>query len=382
MSVLFLITLSLNIAPAQAAETRTVTGVSAYYRADLGYLVGWTNPSTTKGITSYTVTANPSGKTCIAGGATNIKCVFTNSQLGFTETYSFTVVANSLNGVGSPSAPSNSIKAASIPFAPQIPLAMIKSDTEIDIAWVPNTNDGGAPLYGYRVNVWESQSNGDPGLVAVDTISLDTTFSATGLKPSTLYIINVASCNSYGCNSADKWAYISTTGEVGLSSIKQPVSLSGGNASTDCWDRTVDAGDAASLGIQIDKNSYTCTTPFVDPSNYPKIVPTATELSVTLATKFAQSISFSGFARSYSISQWAAVGGTSWVAYLNASSKAPVLGFTIIPTVLSLTPSVCIIDAKRVKFVSPGQCIISASIGENNIWKASGTVKASFQIVL
>jgi hypothetical protein len=56
------------------------------------------------------------------------------------------VNVNTAAGSGPVSAPSNAIKAASIPYAPQIPLAKVISDTQIDIAWVPNPNDGGAPL--------------------------------------------------------------------------------------------------------------------------------------------------------------------------------------------------------------------------------------------
>ena len=372
---------SVGIIPAHAAETRVASGVSAYYRADLGYMVGWTNPTDTKGVTGYTVTANPGGKTCLAGGATNNKCVFTNATLGYTNSYTFTVVANSTAGIGQPSIQSNIIKAASIPFAPQKPLAHLKSNTEIDIAWVPNTNDGGAPLYGYKVNIWESQANGDPGAVVANAISNDTTFSISALKESTLYIINVASCNAYGCNSADKWTYISTTGTNGVSPISSPVFLSGGSPSTSCWNRTVDAGEATSLGITINKNIYTCSAPFVDPANYPKIIPTATSLPFVIQTKFSQSISFSGFAKTYSMSVWSAKGGNSWTAYLYASSKSPALGFTIAPTVTSLTPSFCQIQDKLVKFISPGTCTISASIGSDNIWNASKTISTSFQIL-
>jgi len=372
--------LSIGVYPAEAAESRTVTGVSAYYRADLGYMVGWTLPSDTKGIKSYTVTSN-TGQICTASGATNVKCVFTTAQLGFVNTYTFTVTINSAGGIGIASAQSNPVKAASIPYAPQQPLAVVKSDTSIDIAWVPNTNDGGASLYGYRVNVWESQANGDPGTVAVDSVSLDTTFSATGLKPSTLYVVNVASCNAYGCNSADKWTYISTTGSTGISAIKAPVFMSGGSPSTACWNRTADAGEAAALGVTINKNSYTCSTEFVDPLTYPKIVPSATNLSYSIQAKFAQSISFSGFAKTYSMAVWSATGGPSWNAYLYASSKAPVVGFTIAPVVTSTTPLTCQIQGKLIKFIAPGVCSLSAHVGGNNIWSESKVTTTSFQIL-
>lgn len=378
--ILSAIALISGIAPAQAAETRTVTGASAYYRADLGYMVGWTLPSDTKGIKSYTVTASPTGLTCKASGATNNKCVFTTKQLPSGNTYNFSVVVNSVNGDSVSSAPSNQIKSASIPFAPQQPLANVNSDTEISVAWVPNTNDGGSPLYGYRVNVWESLPNGDPGAVAFDGLSTTTTIKVSGLKPGTLYVVNVQSCNSYGCNSADKWTYVSTTGSSDISAVVPPKSASGGNPSTSCWNRTVDAGNAASTGIAFTNTGYTCPAVFVDPSQYPVIIAGA-NTPINLATKFAQSATFSGFSKTYSMSAWSITGGVKWTSYLFSASKAPVGGFTITPTVTSLTPSVCQVQGTLVRFASTGTCTVSGSIGENGIWKSASVATTSFQII-
>lgn len=381
-----LIALSLaivGISPAQAAETRTVTAVSAYYRVDLGYMVGWTLPADTSKISSYTVTANPGGKTCTAGGATNVKCVFSNTDLGFTNTYTFTVFANSNNGAGPVSTPSKAIKSASIPYAPQIPLAKVISDTRIDIAWVPNPNDGGVPLYGYRVTVWPSSPSGDPiSAEAISQLVLKPNTSVTGLKPSTLYIINVASCNAYGCNSADKWTYISTTGSAGLSKIKPPVVISGGSASTTCWDRTLDAGNASSTGVTITKSAYKCTAEYVDPANYPKVDSSAINTVIgDLPTKFAQSVSFGGYSKQYSIAEWSKTGGNTWSAYFAASSKSVTLGFTIPPVITSSTPATCKIDGAWIKFLAPGTCTVSGSVGGNNIWKPSAVASTSFLLV-
>jgi hypothetical protein len=69
--------------PAHAAETRVVTGVSAYYRVDLGYTVGWTLPSDISKITGYTVTGKPWRQdNALRSNATNTKCVFSNNDLG------------------------------------------------------------------------------------------------------------------------------------------------------------------------------------------------------------------------------------------------------------------------------------------------------------
>lgn len=146
LAFLFLVATILGFSPAHAAESRVVTGVSAFYRVDLGYLVGWTLPSNTSKITGYTVTSNPGNFQCVVRGTITNKCTFTNKQLGFKETYTFTVAIDGADGSGPNSAQSNAIRHSSIPYAPQIPLAKVVSDTAIDIAWVPDPNDGGAPL--------------------------------------------------------------------------------------------------------------------------------------------------------------------------------------------------------------------------------------------
>ena len=369
--------------PAYAAETRVVTGVSAYYRVDLGYMVGWTLPSDISKITGYTVTANPGGKTCVASNAINTKCVFSNNDLGYTNSYTFTVIANTAAGNGPVSAPSNAIKAASIPYAPQIPLVKVISDTQIDIAWVPNPNDGGAPLYGYRVWVWPSSPSGDPiSAEAITQLVTKPNTSVSGLKPSTMYIVNVASCNAYGCNSADAWTYVSTTGPAGLSKIKPPIVINGGSASTTCWDRVLDGGNAASTGATITKSAYKCTAPFVDPATYPKVDPTAINSVIgELPTKFAQSASFLGFSPKYSMAEWSKTGGNTWFAYFYATSKSVTLGFTIPPVITSTTPSVCKVDGQWIKFLAVGTCTVTGSVAGNNIWKPSNVATTSFQIV-
>ena len=372
----------LGLAPAHAAETRVVSGVSAYYRVDLGYLVGWTLPADTKGITTYTVTANPGGKTCLAGG-NSVKCAFTNTALGFTNTYTFTVVANTAAGDGPVSAPSNAIKAASIPYAPLTALAKATSDTSVDVEWVPNQNDGGSPMYGYTITWWPSSASGDPiGNEQKQIVATTTRASLTGLKPSTMYIINVASCNAYGCNSADRWVYVSTTGTAGLSKIKPPVVISGGSATTTCWNAIWDAGTAASTGSTFTRSTTKCPGITLDPALYPKIDPTAINSKMApLATKFAQSASFMGFSKTYSMKEWAATGGNNWYAYFSASSKSVTLGFTTPYTVISITPTVCTVADRWVKFLAPGECILNGSVAGNDIWLPSPVAVGRFTII-
>ena len=364
---------------AQAAENRVVTGVSAYYRVDIGYLVGWTLPTTTAGITSYTVTAMPGGAQCVAQGSNTQSCTFTQKQLGFKGTYTFTVTVNTAQGNGPASAPSNPIRHASIPTAPQPPVAKVISDTQLDIAWIPAPDDGGAPLYGYRLTVWESQANTDPGAVAYDNVETKTFASITGLKPSTMYVINVASCNAYGCNSADLWTYASTTGPLGLSKIRAPRVISGGNASTTCWDAIMDGGNAASTGTTITKSATKCPTQLLDPSLYPKIDPSAVSQNLpNLPTKFRQNAMFIGFAKSYSMKTWSI--GLNWSAYFTLSSKSVALGFVIPPLVVSTTPTVCSVTDRVIKFIAPGECVLNGSAKGDNTWAPSNVAVGKFTV--
>jgi hypothetical protein len=292
------------------------------------------------------------------------------------------VVANTSTGDGPASAPSNQIKYASIPYAPQPPLAKITSDTSMDIAWVPNSNDGGAPLYGYRLTVWEMLLSTDPGAIAYNGIELKTNKSVTGLKPSTMYVINVQSCNAYGCNSADKWTYISTTGPTGLSKLRSPRVISGGSATTTCWNAVLDGGNAASTGATFTKTNNPCPGIVVDPATYPKIVPSATQMvSAPLATKFAQSAGFGGWSKTYSMKEWSKTGGNNWTAYFMASTKTPTLGFTIEPVITSATPAVCSIEGRWVKFLAPGECVLNGSVGGDYVWLPSGIATSKFTII-
>jgi hypothetical protein len=158
--------------------------------------------------------------------------------------------------------------------------------------------------------------------------------------------------------------------------------LSGGSATTTCWDRVLDGGNAASTGATITRSAYKCTLPFVDPVLYPKIVPGATQMvSAPLATRFAQSVSFGSWSKTYSMKEWSKTGGNNWFAYFFASSKTPVMGFTIEPTIVSTTPAVCSIDGRWVKFLAPGECILNGSVGGDFIWLPSGIATSRFTII-
>jgi hypothetical protein len=370
------LTLGLSLQTGAASATtadKSVYDVSAYYQVNLGYMVGWKTPANRSGITGYTVTANPSGKTCVVRGAGTDVCTFPARVLGYTGAFNFTVATNFGSSVIATSDVSNSVTPASIPVAPLAMGAEVVSDTQIDVAWVPSANTGGAPLYGYTVTYWKSDLRGNPNnATKQELVVTDTSVSLTGLDSSTMYIINVASCNAYGCNSAHKWSYTPTTPITSaVTSIQLPRNIFGGTASTTCFESIYDAMNGES------STGAVCGSVIADPSTYPVVVAGATEIvQAELATKFAQRATLS-FGRSYSLRTWGPI-GISWFAQLRATSKSVVAGFVTSVDIASSTPLVCEVVGSRVMLLSAGTCTISARVGGNSVFKDSNVATSRF----
>jgi hypothetical protein len=372
------LTLGLSLQTGAASATtadKSVYDVSAYYQVNLGYMVGWKTPADQSGITGYTVTANPSGKTCVARGARADNCTFPARVLGYTGAFNFTVATNFGSSVIATSDVSNSVTAASIPVAPLAMGAEVVSDTQIDVAWVPSASTGGAPLYGYSVTYWKSDLRGNPiNATRQDLIATGTSVSLTGLDSSTMYIINVAACNAYGCNSAGRWSYTPTTPiTTAVTSIRLPRNIYGGTASTVCFDSIYDANNGES------STGFVCGSVVADPSTYPVVVPGATEIVLPeLATKFGQWARLS-FRRSYSLATWSTI-GISWFAHLTAASKSVVKGFVTPVNISSNTPATCEIVGPKIVLKAVGPCTIAATVEGNEVFKPSNTATYTLNV--
>lgn len=365
---------SVTAAPASASTgSQAVEGVSAYYRVDLGYMVGWQTPSNRSNIVSYTVTAS-TGQTCVAKGSTANKCVFPSRVIGYTGSYDFTVTTNLRSGVGGVSDASNIVGAATIPSSPLAVTAETVSNTQIDVAWIPASGTGNLSLYGYKVTYWETDQNGQPmGDTRQDVVVSDT-FVSLDVAESTMYTINVAACNALGCNSANYWVHTATTPITSeIESIVFPTVIGGGSADTTCFESIYDANSGeTALG--------SCGSVVADPSTYPVVDPTATEVSQTpLATKFAQRAVLTNFSSYYSLRTWGPI-GISWFSRLTADSKSYTLGFTTDVNIWSKTPAVCEVVGDKIQLRSTGYCDIYAQVGGDNVWLPSNTVAKRIKI--
>lgn len=368
--VLTTLALSMGVFSPVAAlgSSQAALDVSAYYRVDLGYKVGWKAPSDVSGVTGYLVTAQPGGQTCVVLRAAAKECTFSTRALGFTQQYRF-AVATLKNGVPvATSVLSNAVSAASIPVAPLIATSSVVSSTQVDVAWIPSPNNGGAPLYGYKVTYWKSDTRGNPINATKAELVVSDTFTSLSVEPGFMYIINVAACNAYGCNSTQYWTYANT----GATNVVLPRVIGGGTASTTCFESIYDANvGETQLG--------TCGSVVADPSTYPTVDPSATTLNIQLATKFDQGAGFSRFMRSYSLRTWGPI-GLPWFAYFNATSKSVANGFEIAPVVVSTTPATCDVVGGKIIFKAVGQCIVNGSVGGNGVWNPSNVATAVLNV--
>jgi hypothetical protein len=358
---------------ASAATTQEATGVSAYYRVDLGYMVGWTVPTNRTGVVGYTVTAN-TGQTCSVKAAMTNVCTFKTAALGYAGSFNFTVSTLGVSSVLATSRVSNTIGTASIPSAPLLVTSEAISDTQINVAWVPATGTGNLDLYGYKVTYWESGLTGSPvNSTKTEFVSTDT-HAQLIVSPETMYIINVASCNALGCNSANYWSYVATNPESeSVQAIVLPTIIGGGSADTTCFESIYDAnaGETA-LG--------SCGSVVANPATYPVINPSATEvLDPELATKFANKAVLSNFTKTYSLKTWGAI-GIDWFARFTATSKSYTLGFTTTPRIASTTPSTCEVVGPKIVLKAVGLCSLVASVDGNGVFKPSNTATASFSV--
>ncbi len=365
----------MNGVAASATTTQEVTGVSAYYRVDLGYKVGWTLPTDRTNIAGYTVTANPGGKTCTVNSSSAIECTYSASTLGYTGLYNFTVTTRLKTGQTFVSGASNTVGAKSIPSAPLLVDSTTASDTQIDVAWVPSAKTGGSPVIGYKITRWESDAFGQPkSATRVDIMSVTTQVSLTGLTPSTMYIINVATCNALGCNSANYWVHSATTPNTAeLDAIKFPTVISGGSADTDCFDSILDGNTGEIVA------GATCAGVVIDPSTYPVVDPTATSVDPVLATKFANKATLS-LASSYSLKTWGPI-GIAWFPYLKSTSKSVTLGFTTPVTVWSETPATCDVVGDKIILKAVGSCKVYGSVAGDNTWNASNVAYYTTKVI-
>ena len=148
-------------------------------------LVSWTAPSTGGSpITSYTVTASPGGSTCTTA---TTGCAVPQLQNG--TTYTFTVVATNIAGVGNPSLPSNDVSPSPLP-SPPVNVTLSVNANVINVSWQPPVSSG-SPVTSYTATA-------SPG--GKNCVSTTLTCRITGLTNGTRYAVSVVAHSTIGAS--------------------------------------------------------------------------------------------------------------------------------------------------------------------------------------
>ena len=369
-------------APAsQAAGTviPPVTGVSAIWEPKIGFLVNWTPVAASVKPTSFTVTASPSGATCTAGANSN-QCIFSNSTVPFPfkpfTPNTFTVVVNTAAGSSAPSAPSAPTAWVGMPGYPAPVIGKVVGTTEVDLTWVPSTSTGGVPIYGYKVYAWPYYNT------SLQTVQLvtGTSVNLTGLTPNTWYEFTVAECNVYGCDASDPNDQY--TGPITAQALKTkpPATLSGGNASTTCWDAVLNGGNATTATPTLTKSTTPCPLNLPPASSWPVVNPAATTFPVPAPVNRFTNLSSLMLWQisSQSLAVWAKWNGLMPIApYFN---NYGLLNSQSTVTLTSKTPTVCGISGMNVQLIAPGTCTLTAQTGGDTWYLPSAVSTGSFTI--
>ena len=153
--------------------------------------VFWVAPTPTPGnigITKYTVTSTPTGKTCTAGGTTTHRCRVTTLMNG--TSYTFKVKATNAVGTGPTTPASNVVIPETRPPTSPTMVKATAGNGSATVTWTPPATTGGSPVTGYSVTSTPTAKT------CTTTGAL--TCTVTGLTNGNAYTFSVTATNAAG----------------------------------------------------------------------------------------------------------------------------------------------------------------------------------------
>ena len=183
-------------APVTPSTTPQAPTSVAAVKANASAVLSWSAPDNGgASITGYVVTpylgATPQATQSFGPNATGGTVTgLTNGQ-----TYTFTVAAQNLNGVGVPSSASNAVTPSGVAKAPT-DITATPGASSATVSWTA-PDSGGSPIPGYRVTPIVGGSSGTPQ----PFLSTDTSGVVTGLTNGVTYTFIVVAVNANGLGS-------------------------------------------------------------------------------------------------------------------------------------------------------------------------------------
>src|SRR3989441_896796 len=218
VSVLIIVILSIpavsessNIIPHAAAQVAPVvpnppTGLATPYVSSSQISISWFAPSNNGGapITGYKIESSTDGGTTwniIVPNTGSTGTWYSNYHLLASTTYTYRVSAINSAGTGSPSSTvSATTSHRALPSLPTRLSSPHVSSSQISISWFAPSNNGGAPITGYKI---ESSTDGGTtwNIIAPNVAPSPSWYSNYNLLGSTTYTFRVSAINSAGTGS-------------------------------------------------------------------------------------------------------------------------------------------------------------------------------------
>ena len=240
-------TTATTVPGAPTSLTATASGTTAIN-------LSWTAPADDGGasITGYRIDVSPNGTSSWTDLVANTGTTTTYSHTGLSAgtTRHYRVSAINSAGTGAASNVDNATTATTVPGAPTSLTATASGTSTIDLTWNAPSDDGGASISGYKIEV---SSNGGTSWSnrEANTNNTTTTYAHTGLSAGTTRHYRVSAINSAGTGTASSTANATTPTEPGAPT--DLTATASGTSTIDLtWNAPSDDGDASITGYKIE----------------------------------------------------------------------------------------------------------------------------------
>ncbi len=309
------------------------TGLTATASGQTTINLSWTAPTNTGGaaITGYRVEVSPTGTgdtwTNLVLNTNSTATTYAHTGLTAGTTRHYRVRA--INSVD-PGAASNvvsattSLPAATAPGVPTGLTATASGPTTINLSWTAPSNNGGASITGYRVDISPNGTDNWNNLVA-NTQSTATTYTHSGLDANTTRHYRVRAINSVGPGPASTAANATTGAATAPGAPTSLTATADGQTTINLrWAAPTNTGGTAITGYQIE----------VSPNgtdNWTNLV------ANTAATTYAHTGLSAGVTRYYRVRAINVVGTGNPSTIANATTSTPTATAPGAPTSLTAT---------------------------------------------
>ena len=322
-------TTATTVPGAPTSLTATASGTTAIN-------LSWTAPADHGGasITGYRIDVSPNGTsswTDLVANTGTTTTTYSHTGLSAGTTRHYRVSAINSVGTGAASNVDNATTATTVPGAPTGLTATASGTSTIDLTWNAPSDDGGASISGYKIEVSSNGSSSWSDLVA-NTNNTTTTYSHTGLSAGTTRHYRVSAINSVGTGTASSTAN-ATTDAAAPTEPGAPTGLTAtasGTSTIDLdWTEPSDDGDASITGYKIE------VSPNGSSSSWSDLVANTNNTTTT----YSHTGLSAGTTRHYRVSAINSVGTGTASSTANATTNATTPTEPGAPTGLTATAS-------------------------------------------